>query len=170
MIRQALVEQRVKYVLADAGQRRPPVNLDEICKRNGLALRRGQRLGRQQAHYDQGRAEIAVSESRKGWAERFSIAHELGHALMEHGSQECYMGSIAVEAVPLDEADTGVNYEAEADAFADALLIPKEWLRRAVIDEGFTIDELREAFEATAPVMFIALDNTRGLLNKVRTK
>lgn len=170
MMRQGLVEQRAKKALVDAGQWGPPVDLDEICKRNGLALHRGRRLGRQQAHYDQDRAEIAVSESRKGWAERFSIAHELGHALMEHGSQACYMGSIAIEAVPLDEADTGVDYEAEADAFADALLIPKDWLRRAVIDEELTITELREAFEATPEVMFIALKNARGLLNKVRTK
>ena len=170
MTRKGLVEQLAKKALADAGQWGPPVNLDEICKRNGLALHRGRRLGRQQAHYDQDRAEIAVSESRKGWAERFSIAHELGHALMEHGSQACYMGSISVEAVPLDEADTGVDFEAEADAFADALLIPKDWLKRAVIEEELTIDELCEAFEATKPVMFIALGNTRGLLNKVRIK
>lgn len=170
MIRQKLVEDLARKTLADAGQWQPPTDLDAICRRNGLALRRGQHLGLQHAHYDQARGEIVVSESRKGWAERFSISHELGHALLEHGSQACYSGSIAIEPVPLDEADTGVDYEREADAFADALLIPEVWLRKAVIEDELTIKELRELFKATPEVMFIALKNTRGLLNKVRTE
>lgn len=168
MIRQSLVKAKVREALADAGQTKPPVNLDRICERNGLQLRRGEALGGgQQAHYDEARGEIAVTERRSGRVERFSIAHELGHALMAHGSHECYEGTPTVAPVSLDEADTSVDFEAEADAFADELLIPTAWLRHAVIDEELTISELRQRFEATNEVMFIALKNRR-LLNKVR--
>jgi Zn-dependent peptidase ImmA (M78 family) len=168
LIRKALVESRAMRALADAGIDRPPARLDAIAASNALVIRRGVDLPPgQQAVFDEVRGEILVSVRRTGWAERFSIAHEEGHALMEHGSRACFEGSPSYEAVAIDEADTGVDFEAEADAFADELLIPKAWLRTAVIDDGLTIAELRTRFEATGEVLFIALERNR-LLNKVR--
>jgi Zn-dependent peptidase ImmA (M78 family) len=168
VIRKALVESQAMRALLDAAIDRPPARVDKVAARNGLVIRRGVDLpSGQQAVFDDVRGEILVSARRTGWAERFSIAHELGHALMEHGSRACFEGLPSYEAVAIDEADTGVDFEAEADAFADELLIPKAWLRAAVIDDALTIAELRTRFEATGEVLFIALERHR-LLNKVR--
>jgi Zn-dependent peptidase ImmA (M78 family) len=169
VIRQALVEKRVAEVLLDARQFGPPVNLDEICKRAGVALRRGvQMLGRQQAHYDKARQEISITAERYGRAERFSIAHELGHALMNHGTPECYLGSVSVDSMPLDEADMGVKFESEANAFASELLIKRDWLKKAILEDEMPLSELMSYFDSTKPVLIIAISNTAGLLDKVR--
>jgi Zn-dependent peptidase ImmA (M78 family) len=170
MIRSAFVDQRVSETLLDANQWGPPVNLDRICERNGIRLVRGARLrGGQQAHYDDAHRSISLTAERFGRAERFSIAHELGHALMKHGTRECYSFTASVDSVPMDEADTGINFEQEANNFASKLLVPREWLKKAVLEDDLTIQELRDVFEATPEVMFIALDSTKGLLDKVRT-
>jgi len=169
VIRQALVEKRVAEVLLDANQFGPPINLDAICKRAGIVLRRGvQMRGRQQAHYDKARQEISVTADRFGRAERFSIAHELGHALMNHGTPECFLGGLSVDSMPLEEADMGVNFESEANAFASELLIRREWLKKAILEDEMPLSELIDYFDSTKDVLIIAISNTAGLLDKVR--
>jgi Zn-dependent peptidase ImmA (M78 family) len=88
---------------------------------------------------------------------------------MDHGSRDCYTFTPSSDSVPLEEADTGIDFEREASHFASKLLVPRAWLERAVIEDELTIQELRDRFEATPEVMFIAIDSVRGLLDKVRT-
>lgn len=70
--------------------------------------------------------------------------------------------------MPLEEADTGVDFEREASAFASELLIRREWLKKAILEDEMPLSELIDYFDSTKDVLIIAISNTSGLLDKVR--
>jgi IrrE N-terminal-like domain len=145
----------------------PPTNLDLIADRNGLRIVRGASLpSGVRAQYLPVAGLVQVAELGR-IVERFAIAHEIGHALLEHGGDRTCFETPAYESVPLDEADLGIAFEQEASAFASHLLIPRNWLRGAV-DRGATIDEIRASFEVTKPVLWIAIKDAK-LINKIRS-
>ncbi|MEX0629627.1 MAG: ImmA/IrrE family metallo-endopeptidase [Chloroflexota bacterium] len=161
MIRSALIKRTVSQALADAGIAGPPVDLDRIASREALAIRRKAALPpRVRAQYAADTGEISVTDLDP-YLERFPIAHELGHALLEHGDQLCFAEPTAA-SVPLEEADLGVDYEREANDFAGRLLVPGPWLRKAVAD-GRSIDEMMAMFMATKSVLLIAIQRERLL-------
>ena len=161
MIRSALIKRTVSQTLADAGIAGPPVDLDRIAAHEALAIRRKAGLPpRVRAQYAADTAEIAVTDLDP-YLERFPIAHELGHALLDHGDQLCF-AEPAATSVPLEEADLGVDYEREANDFAGRLLVPGPWLRKAVAD-GRSIDDMLAMFMATKSVLLIAIQRERLL-------
>jgi hypothetical protein len=161
VIRSALIKRTVSQTLADAGITAPPVDLDQIAGHEALVIRRGAALApRVRAKYVAETGEIAVIQLDP-YLERFPIAHEIGHALLEHGDQRCFAEPTAA-SVPLDEADVGVDYEREANDFAGRLLVPGPWLRKAVADH-VSIDEMMRMFMATKSVLLIAIERERLL-------
>jgi hypothetical protein len=165
MIREALARKIAGDEIAAIGLTGPPSDLDAIATRNGLSIQRGATLPsgiRARLRPIAGVIEVSAVGSL---VERFAIAHELGHALLEHGDRACYDTPV-YESTPLDEADTGINFEREASAFASFLLVPRSWLRSAV-ERGATLGELQSRFEITKPVLWIAIQDAR-LINKVR--
>jgi Zn-dependent peptidase ImmA (M78 family) len=101
--------------------------------------------------------------------ERFPIAHELGHALLDDGGAACAQAMIGerADAASLAEVMDTFDPEATASAIASQLLAPSPWLRRAVL-EGRSVPELQGMFDVTLPVIFIAIKRDR-LLNRVRS-
>jgi hypothetical protein len=89
---------------------------------------------------------IEVPESESRVAQRFAIAHEIGHHELRHQVNED-------------------KIEPEANAFASELLIPRRRLRRAV-ELGLTLAELRELFVVSREAMIHALEDAK-LLSKV---
>jgi hypothetical protein len=161
VIRSALIKRTVSQVLADARIVAPPVDLDRIASVEALAIRRGAVLPpRVRAQYAADTGEISVTDLDP-YLERFPIAHELGHALLEHGDQVCFAEPTAA-SVPLEEADLGVDYEREANDFAGRLLVPGPWLRKAVAG-GRSIDDMMAMFMATKSVLLIAIQRERLL-------
>ena len=85
---------------------------------------------------------------------RFTIAHELGHAVMAWhiGTAEC-----AMQQGPLFERSP---LEQEADHFASELLLPSEWLREKVIERranmNLVLSDVAQA-QASATASLIAL-------------
>lgn len=164
MIRSALIKRTVSQTLTDAGIAAPPVDLDQIASHEALVIRRNAALGpRVRAQYVAETGVIAVIELDP-YLQRFPIAHEIGHALLEHGDQRCFAEPTAA-SVPLDEADVGVDYEREANDFAGRLLVPGPWLRKAVADRH-SVNEMMEMFMATKSVLLIAIERER-LLNRL---
>ena len=80
--------------------------------------------------------------------QRFTVAHELGHAELRH-------------AVPDDKL------EVEANAFAAELLLPRQALREAV-NEQLTFQQIAARFNASRPATLYALAAAK-LLNKLRS-
>lgn len=112
---------------------------------------------------------IAVNRSHAENRQRFSVAHELGHYFLHRHSS-----SMFVDALPVFWRDglssEGVDpQEIEANAFAAALLMPKEAIRARLLrrsadpldDEG--IRRLAEEFRVSPQAMAIRL----AILNAV---
>ena len=88
---------------------------------------------------------IPASESRT--AQRFAIAHEIGHHELRHQVNDN-------------------KIEAEANAFASELLIPRHRLHRAV-EAGLNLHRLRALFDVSRDAIVYALEDER-LLTKVK--
>lgn len=105
---------------------------------------------------------ILVNESHRPERQRFTIAHELGHLLMHVSTGKAVLFRDDVSARGVDP------FEVEANAFAAALLMPEERVRRLVPepmnpmdDDG--IERLAKRFEVSGQAMAIRLKSL-GLL------
>jgi predicted RNA-binding Zn-ribbon protein involved in translation (DUF1610 family) len=95
-----------------------------------------------------GKDVIQVPEQESRAAQRFAIAHEIGHRELRHKVNED-------------------KIEPEANTFASELLVPRERMRRAVTVAGYTMGQLCELFDVSAQVITYALNDAK-LLKKVR--
>jgi hypothetical protein len=149
----SVVRQQPESTLARAAARRlledrwtgeMPVDVDRIAHAVGLRVRRGP--FRHQGMLKNGVIEVPEGEART--AQRFAIAHEIGHHELKHRVPEA-------------------KIEAEANAFASELLLPRHRLKRAV-DAGLDLIELRDLFQVSREALHWALADAR-LLNKVKS-
>jgi len=91
---------------------------------------------------------IGVNENHHPVRRRFSVAHELGHFLLGHK-----LGSEIVD----DGFDKPLPIEQEANAFAAALLMPADLLKKSVAKVGLNLDELSKTYEVSKQAMTIRL-------------
>ena len=64
------------------------------------------------AHWDASRNEIVLGEF-----DRWPFAHDIGHALLLHGTASCHSGIASLDA-ERPQSDAADNAEAEANRFA----------------------------------------------------
>jgi hypothetical protein len=138
----ALARAAASDLLEDHWTGEMPVDVDKVARALGLHVRRGP--FNHQGLLKEG--VIEVPESEAATAQRFAIAHELGHHQLRH-------------RVPEE------RIEAEANAFASELLMPRHRLKRAV-DVGLTLGELQAHFAVSSQALHWALQQER-LLDKV---
>lgn len=119
---------------------RPPVVAHTIARKLGFTVRPSHNLGTLRARLI-GEV-IEVNANEPAVAQRFSVAHELGHHFLGtlHGS--------------------GQTAEHEADAFAGELLVPGPMLREA-LRETTDARELRNHFKVSRDVLRIAAETHR---------
>lgn len=122
-----------------------PVDVEKVAKAMGLQVvtAGSQHQGRLSGKL----IEVPGSEARV--AQRFIIAHEIGHYELRHQVPEA-------------------KIESEANAFASELLVPRARLRRAV-KVGLSFQELRQLFDVSSEALTYALSSA-GLLHKVSSK
>lgn len=118
-----------------------PVNVQAVAAAVGLTVRRGPF-----EHDGLLRGAVIEVPDVGPAAERFVIAHEIGHHQLRH-------------QVPEDKL------EQEANAFASQLLMPPAALRRSVT-EGLTLSALCRRFAVSKQAMVYALQDHR-LINQV---
>lgn len=80
---------------------------------------------------DQGETMIGVNINTSKWRQRGSVAHSLGHVLMHEGPKLIVCHAVRLRTRGLELSATDVQ-EAEASAFAAALLMPPEAFALAV--------------------------------------
>jgi hypothetical protein len=160
----ALAEDALKA----AGVTAPPVDLDDVARVRALRIERHVHLapplrGAFQAHLG-----LIQVIDLPPTVERFPVAHEIGHALLNDAGTACTEAMIRGQAdsASLAEILEGFDPEATPSAIASRLLVPSAWLRREV--DRRTFDDLLDLFDVTKPVMLIAVMRD-GLLNRVRT-
>lgn len=100
---------------------------------------------------------IGVNENHPATRQRFTIAHELGHYLLDHDHQ----------AIFDDVFDKPDNKEREANKFAAELLMPREILFEDVDRQEYDIPGLANRYDVSEQAISVRLLET-GLINKVR--
>jgi IrrE N-terminal-like domain len=165
VIRAKFIESQAAALLAEGRMTRPPVSLSRLSTLLGVEVRSDVPLtARMKAHYDPISRTVSLARLSPHLL-RFPHAHELGHVQLRHGGSCSFEGEPSVEAVPLDEADVRLDEEGEADNFAGAILVPRQWLRDRI--DSRTRDQLLAEFEVTLPVLLISAMRYR-LINRLR--
>ena len=156
-----MIRQRSAEAIADSGLTSPPIDLDLIARRAGVAVRRDAPLpAGMRACYDDHRAEIRIRSGVGHIEERQALAHELGHHFLEHGGRECWGAAFAEGVVDLDDASGDVDAEVEANVFAGQLLLPRDWCRRDLL-AGMAEPQIAERYDAPRTTTFIAIRDYR---------
>lgn len=102
-----------------------------------------------------GRHTCAVNTNQSPARQRFVLAHELGHfALMHDERTDC-------EEIFRRQEGGGLSpFEAEANAFAEEILMPSQVVRHLIMGENITApDALARRFDVTTRAMVIRLMN-----------
>jgi hypothetical protein len=152
--RAPFIKSRAEAALASVGAVGPPTDLYAIAKAYRITVQQGPLPEGVAGEYDQIANTITL-----GPRDRWPLAHELGHALLEHGDARCYEGPVASD-MPMDEMDVGVPFEPEANRFARYLIVPREWLKDAH-DQGLKPPEMAERFAVSEEVIWRALMDYR---------
>lgn len=133
--RGAHVRASVDRLLREARLKAPPVPVEQLVTDHGLAITEG-KIPRGWGYFDAGAwairlsSELFVETPKNVNRRRFTLAHELGHCVLEHGEQSCWSLASLPEALELGDLDDLPNFEQEAHLFARELLLPRAWFER----------------------------------------
>ncbi len=152
-----LCEMRARELLAEAGMTTPPVDVEKIAESQFLqVVRSGRGEHRGRAMLSDGT--ISLNAGDAPVAQRFSIAHEIGHYVLRHDGFTFFPHEDPES--DLYAQDPAREEEREADHFASTLLVPPQWLRRDV-KAGRTLRDLAALYQVSREVMTIALERRR---------
>ena len=123
-MRKALCVRMAAEVMSELGvSPPPPVDIDKVVRDWGLAVDYVQSPRGLHGRVIVTRAVIEVAADDHPHRQRFTLAHELGHYVLDHSP-------LFTDAEPRDFGNPkGVN-EQEANHFAASLLMPAEWVRQ----------------------------------------
>ncbi|MCY4654068.1 MAG: ImmA/IrrE family metallo-endopeptidase [Dehalococcoidia bacterium] len=111
-------------VMSELGVAPPaPVDIDRIARDWGLAVEYVKRPRGMHGRVVPERAVIEVAISDHPNRQRFTLAHELGHYVLEHNP-------VFADAEPRGSSNPTAVNEREANYFAAVLLMPEEWVRQ----------------------------------------
>jgi Zn-dependent peptidase ImmA (M78 family) len=166
VVREQLIEREAGVLLRQMNVTAPPVDVLAAIRLCGVAVRRVPALpGGMRAHYDPARAEIVVVEGLRDVEERFALAHELGHHVLDHGSSACWDLGLLAGNAPIEDLDVGPDFEQEAHAFARELLVPRG-LYRTDLERGRSPNDLAPSYGVSQTVAWIALERYRFRLKR----
>jgi Zn-dependent peptidase ImmA (M78 family) len=93
---------------------------------------------------------IGVNKNNPKVRRRFTVAHELGHFLLEHALRK--------ETDIIDEgSNQHVLEEREANSFASQILMPEEMVRKEVGSKTINLKELASKFDVSEQAITIRL-------------
>lgn len=107
-----------------------PVQIDRIIHAEGLRIHGkawGANFGLDALLFHSHRA-IFVNTDKSRVRQRFSLAHELGHFLLNHDYYRRLPSDIDLDHPPSDAHSVSDPFEKEANAFARECLVPREML------------------------------------------
>jgi Zn-dependent peptidase ImmA (M78 family) len=146
-------ELKATALLALARIPRPPVDVNECARAAGIALvipsDRGEGTDDDASAVLMQRGDVVVAliNSRQSpRRQRFSLAHETGHWVLERIPGTKDLAPIAARGRKYDQLERVCNY------FAACLLMPRNWIRDRV-EWGMTNGELVKAFDVSMPAL-----------------
>lgn len=147
------IETKAVQTLKEVGLYSYPVDVFELSKRLGIDV--------YNAKFDNpavsgmirkegGRKAIYFNREHHQNRTRFTIAHELGHAVLGHldvtGESEIADEYLDMFRRDDDYSNPDYRYEVEANKFAAAILMPKEFVLQEWKSSGGNIEELARRF------------------------
>ena len=132
----------IEGMLAEAGQLRPPVDMDAFAESRGI-----QRVVDAPMGVDgmllpiEGEYVVALNENQVHSRRRFSFAHEIGHFLLDSD----------MPAFRRDDAIVGrggsVDVEKKCNRIAAELLMPTNWFQGFLLRDGLSLDSITKLSE-----------------------
>lgn len=124
------VRQRARALVAHYDVAAPPVPVEDIIDGEGLRILRFHwgrdfRLDGLLVHNEQA---IALNLDKPRLRQRFSLAHELGHYVLNHDYLKRLGPAVDLDHPPDDLPEPSDATEQEANAFANELLVPRPLL------------------------------------------
>lgn len=166
------IENQAQQLLQEMNIKRPAVNVEKIAKARGLKVipyELGDVSG--VLYVDKGKGTIGYNPNESEVRRRFTIAHELGHYELHRLNKEIFVdnGKKQFKALFRDHrSSTGEDLlEQEANAFAAALLMPRNLLIKEIEkrhidlsgDDDNVIRDLAEKFNVSLQAMTIRIGN-----------
>ena len=168
--RGAYVRANADRLLKGAALAEPPVPIEKLVADEGLAITEG-KIPQGWGYFDPGAWAVRLSSElfyetpRNKNRRRFTLAHELGHCVLDHGDQSCWNLATVPEPLEVDELDDLPDFEQEAHQFAREILLPRSWFLR---DWKHDPNPARweQAYEVSRETLFIVLTERRLLMTR----
>jgi len=166
LINKKLINSKVSAILRSYPQLVIPVNIEELAKMRGIkviAYAFGEDVsGVLSLH--QGEATIGYNQKEPLARRRFTIAHELGHYELHRDKSDLFVDKQFIYR-SLSSGDTPVTLamEQEANAFASAILMPTDLLRKEIqltklnLMDDDAIEKLARRFDVSTTAMSIRI-------------
>ncbi len=122
-----------------------PVDPIKIAQRMNINVYYSDDLGDLLGFYNDETKEIFIQEHESSTRQRFSVAHELGHAVLGHGTRQ------RAKLPPFDPKERAANQ------FAATLLMPSIAVRTMVEQKNMQFAELCSTFDVSEQAMGIRL-------------
>jgi Zn-dependent peptidase ImmA (M78 family) len=164
------IEKLASKVLAAVGASKAPIPVELVARRLGLAVKANDFTDDVSGVLviEEGSGTIGYNEHHAEVRQRFTIAHEIGHYQLHKSYLSLFVDKGYSVAYRDKRSSTGeIRWEREANAFAAALLMPKELLTREVQDHDFdlgderSLDELSKLFGVSTQAMAIRLSKLK---------
>jgi Zn-dependent peptidase ImmA (M78 family) len=164
-------KQMARKVLGDCKVAKPPVDLKPILSKKGYEyVEVANFLDNVDALFlrdeSDGRIYAAVNSKHHVHRQRFSLAHEFGHILLNH-NLNYYRSHITLDEPPTEKMHTTVEaaFETEANCFAGELLVPLEMLK-AEFRKTTDLGQLAKVFWVSQHVVSISVSSNLKSLYK----
>ena|SRR5579875_394896 len=125
------IEQHANQLLIDSGIKSAPVPVDKIAHRLGIELKFSPARDDVSGALirDGNKAAIAVNSAQHENRQRFTIAHEIGHFRLHRQERLHFDDDFQISFRNSLSSEAKDRREIEANQFAAALLMPRDFLR-----------------------------------------
>lgn len=166
LINKKLINSKVSAILRSYSQLIVPVNIEELAKMRGIKVI-AYPLGEDVSgllSLQEGEATIGYNQKEPLTRRRFTIAHELGHYELHRDKSDLFVDKQFIYRSQ-SSGDTPVTLvmEQEANAFASAILMPTDLLRREIqltnlnLRDDDAIAKLARHFDVSTTAMSIRI-------------
>jgi Zn-dependent peptidase ImmA (M78 family) len=165
--RYSRIQQLTNTLLAESGVTAPPVPVENIIRARGITIQPAGNLGDVSGLVLRKGDEVIIGVNKKHAAtrQRFTLAHELAHALLHHGQEVRFDRDFRVN-LRSEASGLGVNVEEiEANFFAACLLMPRRFLETdpeaasVDVEDVEAVRQLADRYGVSAHAMSIRLGN-----------
>lgn len=152
-----LAKHKATEIWKDFCDEKIPIALNDIVQKLGIYAKSDALTSEGMTRTDAGITCIIYNANSPTVRQRFTVAHEIGHIVLEHTSifGDCSQFSKK-------------SQESEANSFARELLVPSSDLKQFVKSKKCSIQDIVQRYWVSQDVAFIATQNNK-LLNKIKT-